>query len=201
MGWIVEKGVVKIPDGVSYDRASFIEPVNTCVKAVDIAAPKRGDTVLVQGQGPIGLVFTMLLARIGVNVVATDTMPARLELARKFGAAESWDPRSTDVPARLKDLTQGRGADQVFSATSAKGLVDEAIHASRPGAKILLFAQTSAQERIEVCGADLCVGERMLYGSYSASVELQEESARLVLGGTSAWSRSLVRRSDPAISS
>jgi len=183
MDWIVEKGVVKIPDGVSYECASFIEPVNTCVKAVAQADPRRGDTILVQGQGPIGLVFTMLLARLGVNVVATDTMPARLELARKFGAAEALDPRSTDVAARIKEMTQNRGADQVFSATSARGLVDEAIRATRPGAKILLFAQTSAQERIEVSGADICVGERMLYGSYSASVELQEESARLVLTG------------------
>jgi L-iditol 2-dehydrogenase len=183
MDWIVEQGVVKIPAGVSYDAASFIEPVNTCVKAVDQAKPQRGDTVLVQGQGPIGLVFTMLLARLGVTVIATDTMPARLALAKKFGAADSWDPRTTDVPARMKELTQGRGADQVFSATSAKGLVEEAMRATRPGAKVLLFAQTSANERIEVSGADLCVGERMLYGSYSASVELQEESARLVLGG------------------
>jgi len=183
MDWIVNRGVVKIPEGVSYECASFIEPVNTCVKAVAQADPQRGDTVLVQGQGPIGLVFTMLLARRGVHVLATDTMPARLELARRFGADEAWDPRSTDVPARVKGLTEGRGADQVFAATSAPGLVDEAIRATRPGAKILLFAQTSAQERIEVSGADLCVGERMLFGSYSASVELQEESARLVLSG------------------
>jgi L-iditol 2-dehydrogenase len=183
MDWIVDKGVVKIPDGVSYDCASFIEPVNTCVKAVDLARPQRGETVLVQGQGPIGLVFTMLLARLGVNVIATDAMPARLALAKRFGAAEAWDPRSTDVPSRIKEMTLGRGADQVFSATAVKGLVEEAIRASRPGAKILLFAQTSSQERIDISGADICVGERLLYGSYSASVELQEESARLVLGG------------------
>ena len=68
-------------------------------------------------------------------------------------------------------------------AASAPGLVEQALRISRPGAKILLFAQTSAKERIEFCGADICVGERALLGSYSADVDLQAESARLVFSG------------------
>ena len=71
----------------------------------------------------------------------------------------------------------------VFVATAAKGLAEEAIRSTRPGAKILLFAQTSDKERIELSGASICVGERSLLGSYSASVELQAESARLVFSG------------------
>jgi L-iditol 2-dehydrogenase len=58
--------------------------------------------------------------------------------------------------------------------------VEQALQISRPGARILLFAQTSAKERIAMAGADICVGERMLFGSYSADVDLQRESARLV---------------------
>jgi len=65
---------------------------------------------------------------------------------------------------------------------SAPGIVQQAIACSRPGARILLFAQTSATERIEASGADICVGERSLFGCYSASVDLQQESARLVFG-------------------
>jgi L-iditol 2-dehydrogenase len=68
-------------------------------------------------------------------------------------------------------------------ATGASGLVEQALRISRPGAKILLFAQTSASERIEISGADVCVGERMLLGSYSADVDLQSESASLVFSG------------------
>jgi L-iditol 2-dehydrogenase len=63
------------------------------------------------------------------------------------------------------------------------GLVEQALRISRPGAKILLFAQTSTTERIEISGADVCVGERVLLGSYSADVDLQAESARLVFSG------------------
>ena len=79
--------------------------------------------------------------------------------------------------------TESRGADAVIVATNAPGLVDQALRISRPGAKVLFFAQTSAKERIEVSGADICVGERMLLGSYSADVDLQAESARLVFSG------------------
>lgn len=183
MDWIVERGVELIPEGVSFEVASLVEPVNTCLKAVVEAAPRAGDVVLVQGQGPIGLTFTMMLKRAGVTVVATDTMPQRCALGRRFGAAEAWDPREVDVVKKCKEMTAGRGVDQVFVATSVKGIVDDAIAASRPGAKILLFAQTSETERIEVSGADICKLERTLFGCYSASVDLQAESARLVFSG------------------
>src|SRR4051812_22921592 len=183
MDWIVERGVEKIPDGVPFEVASFVEPVNTCVKAVEQCDPKPEDVVLVQGQGPIGLIFTMLLKLKGCTIVATDTIPSRLALSKKCGATYSMDPRTEDVAAKLRELTAGRGADMVIVATAAKGLVEEAIRSTRPGAKIMLFAQTSDKERIELSGASICVGERSLLGSYSASVELQAESARLVFSG------------------
>jgi L-iditol 2-dehydrogenase len=71
----------------------------------------------------------------------------------------------------------------VIVAASAAGIVNQAISCSRPGSRILLFAQTSTTEQIEACGADICVGERSLIGCYSASVDLQAESAALVFGG------------------
>jgi L-iditol 2-dehydrogenase len=183
MDWIVERGVEKIPDGVPFEVAAFVEPLNTCLKAVHQCDPRPDDVVLVQGQGPIGLLFTMLLKERGCAILATDTIPRRLELSKLCGAAFAVDPRTTDVAAKLKDLTQGRGADMVFVATNVKGLVEEAVLWSRPGAKIMLFAQTSDKERIELSGAGICVGERSLLGSYSASVDMQKESADLVFGG------------------
>jgi L-iditol 2-dehydrogenase len=183
MDWIVRDGVELIPAGVPFEVASFVEPVNTCLKAVVEAAPQPGDLVLIQGQGPIGLIFTSLVHRTGATVLATDTIPERLALARRFGAAEAWNPFHVDVPRRCKDLTAGRGVDQVFVAASARNIVDQAIAASRPGSKILLFAQTSDTERVELSGADICKLERTLFGCYSASVDLQAESARLVFSG------------------
>ena len=87
------------------------------------------------------------------------------------------------------EMTDGRGADAVIIAASAPGIVEQAVRYSRPGSRILLFAQTSHQERIEVSGADICMGERVIFGSYSASVDLQKESADLVFSGAVAGGR------------
>lgn len=183
MDWIAERGVEKIPDGVSFERAAFVEPVNTCLKAVVQCDPQPDELVLVMGQGPIGLLFTMLVKRLGSHVVASDTIPARMALSARCGAAEVWNPQQEDVVRNVKALSEGRGADLVIVAASAPGIVEQAIRASRPGARILLFAQTSDAERIDVSGGAICAGERTLFGCYSASVDLQQESAHLVFSG------------------
>lgn len=182
MDWIVERGVERIPPNVHFDQASFLEPVNTCLKALNLLDIRPEDTVAVLGQGPIGLIFTKILHRHGVSPFASDRIEFRRQLSSRFGA-KAYDPRDTVFEQDLRAASENRGADFVILATSARGLVEQALRISRPGAKILLFAQTSATERIECSGADVCVGERMLLGSYSADVDLQSESARLVFGG------------------
>ena len=183
MDWIVQRGVEKIPDGVSFDQACWVEPVNTCLKGVKLLDPQHGDVVAVLGQGPIGLIFTMLAARTGAKVLATDTIEFRRQLSERYGAA-AFDPCLSHFSEAVANATENRGADAVIVATNAPGLVEQALKISRPGAKVLLFAQTSKTERIEISGADVCVGERMLLGSYSADVDLQAESAQLVFSGT-----------------
>ncbi|MBL8210847.1 MAG: alcohol dehydrogenase catalytic domain-containing protein [Bryobacterales bacterium] len=183
MDWIVRRGVEKIPDGVSFDVACFVEPVNTCHKAVELAAPQADELAVVLGQGPIGLLFTMLLRHKGIHTIATDPMDSRRALSLRFGAQQALDPLSEDLSAAARAHTDGRGADVVFVCASAPGIVEQAVAASRPGARILLFAQTSHKERIDVSGAAICMEERMLFGAYSADVDLQAESARLVFSG------------------
>jgi len=183
MDWIVERGVEIIPDGVPFDTACFVEPVNTCVKAVWMADPKPGDLAVVMGQGPIGLIFTMLLKHKGIRTLATDTMAERRAMSERFGAERCLNPKTADVAAACAALTDRRGADIVFVAASAPGIVEQAIRATRPGAKILLFAQTSDKERIDLSGKDICMGERIMFGSYSADVDVQRVSADLVFSG------------------
>ena len=183
MDWIVKRGMEKIPDGIPYERASFVEPLNTCLKGVVQLSLTAEDTVVILGQGPIGLLFTMLVKRTGAAISATDTMPFRRELALRFGAHAAFDPRDPELRAKIMDLTGGRGADAVIVAASAPGIIQQAVECSRPGSRILLFAQTSHQERIELSGADVCVGERTIFGSYSADIDLQKESADLVFSG------------------
>lgn len=182
MDWIVERGVERIPRSVSFDQACWVEPVNTCLKGVELLGLQPEDIVAVLGQGPIGLIFTLLVKRTGATALATDTLSQRRSLASRFGAS-AFDPREPRFEQAVAAATEGRGADAVIVATNAKGLVDQALKISRPGARILLFAQTSKTERIEISGADICVGERILLGSYSADIDLQSESARLVFSG------------------
>ncbi len=131
----------------------------------------------------------MLVKRSGATMIATDAMPYRRELAQRFGAMAAFDPADPGLLDRILELTDGRGADSVIVAASARGIVEQAVRYSRPGSRILLFAQTSQQERIELSGADVCVGERTIFGSYSASVDLQKESADLVFSGATAGRR------------
>lgn len=183
MDWIVERGVEKIPEGVSFEQASFVEPVNTCLKGMKAVDPRPGEVCAILGQGPIGLIFTMMAKLEKLRTVVTDTVATRRDLAVKFGAEAAFDPRDDAFAERILAMTEGRGADLVLIAASAKGIVEQAVKCSRPGARILLFAQTSHQERIEVSGADICMGERTLLGSYSAAVDVQKESAELVFSG------------------
>jgi L-iditol 2-dehydrogenase len=183
MDWIVRRGVEKIPEGVPFDRACLVEPVNTCLKAVKLVDPQPYQLALILGQGPIGLLFTMLVRRTGARVVATDMIEGRRNLALRLGAEQAWDPRKDEIQPRVAALSGGRGADLVIVAASFPGAVQEAVRCSRPGSRVLLFAQTSPQERVELSGADICVGERTILGCYSASIDLQKESAGLVFSG------------------
>jgi len=180
MDWIVRKGVVRIPDGVSFEQASFIEPVNTCMKGIETLRLVPGETVLVMGQGPIGIILGVLARRDGARVITSDLLPRRHTIAKAFGLSESIDASTSDTVQTIKELTEGRGADAVILAVAGTSLIRPAMEATRPGGRVLLFAQTQHGEAT-IDPAAVCVDEKSLLGSYSASVDLQEESARFVL--------------------
>ena len=181
MDWIVEKGTVRIPPDVSFEQACFVEPVNTCIKAMERLTPQDGETVLVIGQGPIGLILAVLAKRSGARVITSDLYPARLTICKSFGLNETIDASRSNAVEVIRKETEGRGADAVILAVAGDKLIRPAIEAARPGGRILLFAQTVRGE-VAVDPASICVDEKSLLGSYSASVDLQDEAARFVMG-------------------
>lgn len=186
MDWIVQppgqkSGVVKIPEQITFEQAAFIEPVNTCMKGIESLHLKPGETVLVMGQGPIGILLGVLALRAGTRVVASDLLPQRLTIAASFGILGSGNASQADSVARVKEATGGRGADAVILAAAGNSLIRQALEAARPGGRVLLFAQTVRGE-VALDPAAVCVDEKTLLGSYSASVDLQEESVRFVFG-------------------
>ena len=181
MDWIVQKGTVRIPDGVSFEEACFVEPVNTCMKGVKALQLEPEETVLVIGQGPIGLILSVLSRRTGARVITSDLYPQRLTISESFGLGLTIDASHTDVVQKVRELTEGRGADAVILAVGGTGLIPPAMDATRPGGRVLLFAQTVRGE-VVVDPAAICVDEKTLLGSYSASVDLQDESVSFVMG-------------------
>jgi L-iditol 2-dehydrogenase len=181
MDWIVAMGgVVRIPDGVPFEQAAFIEPVNTVLKAVKMLNLAADETVLVIGQGPIGIMLAALSRRSGARVLTSDLYPERHAIAAKFGLHEPID--AADVVERAHAVTEGRGADVAILAVGGTKLIPTAMTAVRPGGKVMLFAQTQHETASFDPGA-VCMDEKTLLGSYSASTAIQPEVEELVLGG------------------
>ena len=180
MDWIVEHGTVRIPDGVSFEQACFVEPVNTCMKGIEALRLRQGETVLGIGQGPIGILLSVLARRAGASLITSDLYPERLKIGASFGLDNSIDASRVNVVDRVRELTEGRGADAVILAVGGNSLIRTAMDAARPGGRVLLFAQTQHGEAV-IDPAAICVDEKTLVGSYSASVDLQDESVRFVM--------------------
>ena len=180
MNSIIDLGaVVKIPDEVSYEQASFIEPVNTCMKGIEALRLEPDETVLVIGQGPIGIMLSLLARDTGAQVITSDLFPDRLTIAKSFGLRAEIDASRVDCIAAIQDVTEGRGADVVILAVGGSGLIRTAMDAARSGGRVLLFAQTARGEAV-IDPAAVCVDEKTLLGSYSASVDLQAETVDYV---------------------
>jgi len=181
MRWIVDRGTVRIPEGVSFEQASFVEPVNTCIKGIERLQPSPNETVLVIGQGPIGILLGALTKRAGARVITSDLYEQRLTISKDLGLESSIDASRVDVVQAVRTLTEERGADAAILAVGGNSLIKTAMDAVRAGGRVLLFAQTARGEAT-IDPAAVCVDEKTLLGSYSASVDLQEASVQFVMG-------------------
>ncbi len=203
-------GVVQIPARNSFLEGAMLEPVNTVLKAVNRLSLLQGDRVLVAGQGPIGLMFTRLLALKGMHVTATDLIPERLELALSFGAARAFRVNSSRTSIQYsvfsvqkrkrssggRSSQRGRraaplnteycalntdpGFDAAVIAVPSDAVVREAQDLVRGGGQVLLFSHTRRGDSAPLDLAKICVDEKDLIGSYSADFLLQDEVADLV---------------------
>jgi L-iditol 2-dehydrogenase len=202
-------GVVKIPAKNSFAEGALLEPVNTVLKAVKKLNLLRGDKVLVAGQGPIGLMFTKILQLRGIQVLATDLMESRLQLAKKFGARWVSDASSSGresahskkSQSRLTSAATVQNLDAAIIAVPSDDAMQQALQLVRGGGQVLLFAHTKRSEAgiqnpesrsrglsdpqlstftSQLDFASICVDEKDLIGSYSSDFTIQGEAARLV---------------------
>ena len=181
MPWVAERGIVPLPDNVSFEEATFLEPINTILKAVQKARVSAGETVLVAGCGPIGLQLLMVTKLAGARIYSSDPMAERRAKSLTLGAIESFDPTNGKLVQEVKTRTEGRGADAVLVAVAHPAVVEEALAAARPGGRVLLFAANDPVTRITFPASAVGIDEKEILGSYSAAVDIQQEAADLVL--------------------
>jgi L-iditol 2-dehydrogenase len=178
--WIADRGTIAIPPGVLPEEAAFVEPVNTCLKGIRKAGIRAGETVLVVGQGPIGLILMQLARWAGATVFTSDTLPDRLEMSRRLGAQAAFDALKDDVVGEIQARTGGLGVDCAILAAVGSAPLRHAVDATRPAGRIMVFAATAPGEIAEIDLGALCSSEKEILTSYSASVDVQEQAAQLV---------------------
>jgi len=136
----VERGTFPLPDTVTADEGSFVEPLACVVRALRISRLRAGQSVAVLGSGISGILQIQAARALGAGkIVATDPVPFRLEAARRLGA-DMAVPSDDDVPARIREANAGRLADQVLVCTAALPAIAQAFRCVDRGGTILFFA-------------------------------------------------------------
>ncbi len=176
-----EFGMVRIPDGKSFDAATLVEPVNTVVKGMRRIGVSRSDVVIVYGQGPIGLLITRTASLMGARVVGVDPQPHRRNCSLEFGAEASVYP--SGMSDALRQVGASEGADIAVVAVPDTAILTSALQSVRRGGRVLLFAQTRMNDIINVDAGEVCVNEKSVIGSYSSDISIQDEVAEMIWRG------------------
>ncbi len=138
----VDRGVFPLPDEVSYEEATFIEPLACVLRGQKRASVQPGGSVLVIGSGISGLLHVQVAHALGAGrVIATDINGYRLEAAQRLGA-DVTIPVEEDLPARLREVNDGRLADLVIVCTGATSAIAQALQSVERGGTVLFFAPT-----------------------------------------------------------
>ncbi len=179
---VPERITYHIPDSLSFEHAAMIEAVSVAVHAANRTPVTLGDTAVVVGSGMIGLLVNQAIRLAGCSrVIATDVNEHRLKVARSLGADVTINAANEDVPARVKELTQGRGADVALEAVGTAPTIQSAIACTRKGGAVTLVGNVTPQ--IDLPLQEVVTREVSLYGTcgcsgeYPACIDLLESGA------------------------
>ena len=161
---------LKIPSKVPFEEATLIEPIACGLRAIRKCAIQHGDTVAIIGAGPAGIINTALARLSGATqIIVSDVIDYRLMTARKFGADDIVNARNEDLGARVKELTEGRGADVVIVTAPNAKAYSSAFDVCRKGGTACVFAPTSPEQTIPISPHRLFSQEVKIVASYSTS--------------------------------
>jgi L-iditol 2-dehydrogenase len=161
---------LKIPENVSFEEATLIEPVGCCLRALQKCNMQVGDSVAIIGAGSAGVIHTVLARILGAaKIIVSDLVDYRLKMAEKFGADIAVNPEKEDFAKTVKDETGGRGADLVVVAAPSIGAYRTGVNICRRGGRLCLFAPTSPGEYLPLNPKELFFSEIQIIPSYSTS--------------------------------
>lgn len=184
--WIVSGGgVVEIPEWLSVKVAILMEPLNTCLKCIS-ALPASKGTVVILGQGPVGLMLTALSNRDGWEVFAVEPLPERQERSIRFGAKAVFSP-SADLAEKLREVAAPLGPDAVIAATESEEAINGSLRALRPGGTMILFAHTRMGQELQIDAGQIGMAEKQIIGSYSSSIKLNLLTKETLLDNSFPW--------------
>ena len=165
-----QNDTLKIPDSVSFEEATLIEPVGCCLKAHTKFVIRPEDTVAILGAGPSGIIHTILSKNFGAaKIIVSDPIDYRLKAAKRFGADITVNPKSESLIEKVKESTEGRGADLVIITAPNAEAVKEGLNACRKGGTVCLFAPTPPTKHVSVSPQRLFFSEIRIVPSYSTS--------------------------------
>jgi L-iditol 2-dehydrogenase len=176
----VDFGVYKLPDGMSFEEGTFIEPLACVSRGQRLANLQKEDTLLVIGSGVSGILHAQLAKFKGVeNIVVADINPYRLQLAKKFGADHALNAKE-NLPQKLKEVNDGRLADQVVVCAGATSATLTALDCVENGGSILFFAVPDPTVKLPVPINQFWRNEITMRTSYGAAPNDLEDSMRVL---------------------
>ncbi len=182
---IVRHNLLPIPSGMPDALAAMTEPLACVLHGVARSNTKPGDRVVVLGDGAIGLMFVAALVQQGAEVILFGGNQPRLAIGTQFGAAQTFNYRHVeDVPAVVKQLTDGWGADVVVEATGVPSVWEMAIACARPGATVNLFGGCPRDTTITVNTEQLHYSELTLKGVFHNTPQFVRAALALLASGT-----------------
>lgn len=197
--WNVSKGgILRLPSHLDFEEASLIEPLGCCVRALDKCKVKEGDTVLVVGAGPIGILHSILLLSKGAKVIISDVSEPRLRFAERSKVECVIDAGRQDVAKEVRERTAGRGADVVIVASGSLKAVLQALKSARMGGRLCLFGVPAKSSVLDYDLSSIYNSEISLVPSYGAN-DAETATALSLIAADSEKFRSVITHTFPIV--
>ena len=175
--------VFKIPEGLSFEEASFTEPLSSSLNGLERGQVRLGDNVVIIGAGQIGLMLVQLARLSGAQVFVSDVVEDRRKLAMELGANVAIDPSKEDPVERVKDLTDNFGADVVIIAVGNTKAIEDGIRMTGKAGRIVLFGAVWPQTVIQTDPNHIHYDEIVITGAEMRTLDQFSRSLDLLARG------------------